>query len=149
MSVSPNRVLMVILGTVGVLVVVAVVVIALRPPATFDPATPEGAVQGYLEAVFDEDESTAVGYLEPKSQCNERDISDASVDSSARVVLIDTEIDGDTARVEVEVTFSQGQGPFDSYEYSQDHSFDLVDSGDRWLLTGEPWPVRFCNPGDQ
>lgn len=149
MSVSPNRVLVVILGTVGVLVVVAVVAIALRPPATFDPATPEGAVQGYLEAVFDEDESTAVGYLEPKSPCDERDISDASVDNSARVVLVDTEVDGDTARVEVEVTFSRGQGPFDSYEYSQNESFDLVDSGNRWLLTGEPWPVHFCRGDDQ
>lgn len=149
MNLSPNRVLMVILGTVGVLVVVAVVVIALRPPATFDPATPEGAVQGYLEAVFDDDETAALGYLEPKSPCDEHDISDASVDSSARVVLVETEVDDDTARVEVEMTFSRGQGLFDSYEYSQDESFDLVDFGDRWLLTGEPWPVRVCNRGDQ
>jgi hypothetical protein len=145
MSASPNRVLAVILGTVGVLAVTALALIALRPSPTFDPATPEGVVQGYLEAVFAGDETTAVGYIDPQSGCGEGDIARARIDGSSRAVLVDTDIDDSVARVEVEVTRSQGQGPFDYYEYSQDQIFDLVHSADRWLLTGDPWPVYACS----
>lgn len=148
MAADPNRVLVMIAGGVVALIVASAVVIALRPAPTFDPATPEGTVQAYLQAVFAGDEAEAAGYIDPQSGCEEADILRSRVGDSARVVLVETETSDETARVEVEVVISAGQGAFDAYEYSQDRTFDLVAAGDRWLLTGEPWPVYFCS-GDE
>lgn len=138
---------MIVLGVVAVLAIVAAVVASGRSVPTYDAGTPEGTVQGYLQAVFDGDDQSAASYLSTTSGCDVDDFREAYVGESARVVLRDSRIDGDEAAVEVEIVFSDAGGPFDTYEWSEDQSFDLVREDDSWRLIGQPWPLYYCQGG--
>lgn len=141
----PNRVLVVVVGAVVILAVVAAVVAATRPPPTLDPATPDGAVQTYLRAMLEGDTETAVARLSPSTGCDEDDVSSAFVTDSARIVLVDSTVDGATAIVTVEITESSGSGPFDGSEFSHEERFTLRNEEGSWLLVDEPWPLYFCD----
>lgn len=126
---------------------VAAVLATTRSEPEFDPNLPEGAVQGYLRAVFDEDEDRALTYLAAGTECDRDDFRGAVTSDSARVVLRGAEVDGDEATVVVEIVYTGGQGPFDTYEWSEEQTFELERKGDRWVLVGEPWPLYFCREG--
>ena len=143
----PNRVLAVVVGGIALVALVAAVLAATRSEPEFDPATPEGTVQGYLQAVFDEDEDEALSYLAADTACDRDDFRGVVTSESARVVLRGAEVDGEVATVEVEIAYTGGQGPFDTYEWSEEQTFELEREGDRWVLIGEPWPLYFCREG--
>lgn len=145
--VRPNRVLAIVVGCIALVAMVAAVLAVTRPEPEFDPTTPEGTVQGYLRAVFDQDEDLALGYLEGNTECDRNDFGGVVTSDSARVVLRGTQVDGDEATVEVEIAYTGGQGPFDTYEWSEDQTFELEREGGRWVLVGEPWPLYFCREG--
>lgn len=146
-GVRPNRVLAIVVGCIALVAVVAAVLAVSRPEPEFDPATPEGTVQGYLRTIFDNDDDQALAYLEADTACDRDDFRGVVTSDSARVVLRGVEIDGAAATVEVEIAYTGGQGPFDTYEWSEDQSFELEREGDRWALIGEPWPLYFCREG--
>ena len=143
---SPNRTLAIILSGVAVLVAVAATVAALRPVPSFDPASPEGAVQSYLEAVLAGDEEAAAAFLSPDGDCDVDDVARADFNDSLRVALIESGIDGDEASIEVEITYGGG-GPFES-EYGESETFELERRSGSWVITGQPWPMYFCE-GDR
>ncbi len=143
-SASPNRILIGSVAAVTVLAVVAVVVAALRPAAEYDPASPEGTVQAYLQRLLKGAEEEALAYVDPDSGCSFEDARSAWVPSAARVLLVSTDSDEDRAEVEVRIIESSSSGPFDSYEFSREEVFRLRRDGDGWLITGEPWPLFFC-----
>lgn len=145
--VRPNRVLAVVVGGIALVALVAAVLAATRSEPEFDPVTPEGTVQGYLQAVFDEDEDEALSYLAADTACDRDDFRGVVTSESARVVLRGAEVDGEVATVEVEIAYTGGQGPFDTYEWSEEQTFELEREGDRWVLIGEPWPLYFCREG--
>ena len=133
-----------ILAAIGALVVVLLgvaVILALQPPPVFDPATPEGTVQGFYQAVLDGDENQAAGYLTDalRNRCDVGEIRDVGR-GGARVVVIDTEIAGSDAEVEVEITETFGEGPFDAGSYTFDETVVMELGGDRWLIAERPWP---------
>ncbi|CAN5750273.1 hypothetical protein BH23ACT5_BH23ACT5_24210 [soil metagenome] len=146
---NPNRVLLGAVGAVVLLAVAAVVVAALRPAMELDTATPEGTVQAYLQGLFDDDAEIALSFIDPDSGCTVEDIRSAHVPTSSRVVLLSTETESDGAVVEVRVTEDAGSGPFDSYEFSHEQEFSLRNDGDRWLISGEPWPLYICRGSSQ
>lgn len=139
----PNRVLMLLVGAILAVAVVAAVLSATRSPAAYDPDSPEGTVQAYLEAALQGDNEEAAGYFAADSGCDAEDLDRAHVTDSARVVLVDTDVEGDRARVDVEVAYSSG-GPFDTSEYTEDQTFRLARAGQQWELTGTPWPLFGC-----
>ena len=51
------------IAALAVVLMAAAIVLALQPPAQFDPATPEGTAQGYFRVVLDHDADLALGYL--------------------------------------------------------------------------------------
>jgi hypothetical protein len=146
-GVRPNRVLAIVVGSIALVALVAAVLAATRSEPEFDPATPEGTVQGYLRAVFQEDEDQALTYLAADTECDRNDFQGVFTSDSARVVLRSVETEGAEASVEVEIAYTGGQGPFDTYEWSEDQAFELERVGDRWVLVGEPWPLYFCREG--
>lgn len=148
-SMKPERVLLYVVGGIVLLAVTAGVVAALRPAPEFEPGTPEAAVQGYVQAVFERDGPAAETFLASDSRCDVDDIERGLTDESARVVLRDSEVEDGTARVRVEFVYSSADGPFDAYEYSQERTFRLVREGEEWRLTGEPWPAFPCREGDE
>lgn len=149
MAASPNRILATIVGALVAVVVAVAVVAATRPPPELDVGTPQGIVQAYVRAVFDGEIAEAAGHITAESECGVEDLERARAADSARVVLLDTRVDGDSASVEVEIVHSGGSGPFDGYEWSEETTFSLIRSGGTWQLTGEPWPLYFCRGDDQ
>ena len=130
---------------VGVLIGVAVM-LALRPPPGFDPATPEGTAQGYFRAVLDDDENLAFAYLTGAlaDRCDTGEMRHVTPDE-ARVVITRTEIDGADAELEVEITETYGEGPFDAGSYIFDETLVMERHGDRWLIAEIPWPIHiYC-----
>lgn len=146
MSASPNRVLAVIVAVAAVLAVIAGVVAANRSAPVLDPETPDGIVLMYLRALLERDNETAADLLSASSDCDADDIGAAYVPDSARLVLVETSEDGDAARVTVEITES-GSGPFGGDGYSHEEFFTLERTAGEWRITGEPWPMYFCQEG--
>lgn len=148
---QPSRRILVAIGTlVGVLIGVAVM-LALRPPPEFNPTTPEGTVQGFLQAVLDDDEDLAFGYLtEPlRDRCNTGEMRHVTPDE-ARVVITRSDIGGAHAELEVEITETYGEGPFDAGSYTFDETLVMERHGDRWLIAEIPWPIHiYCLQEDR
>ncbi len=147
MTSRPNRVLALVVGLIAVIGVVAGVLSATRQVPKYDRGTPEGLVQAYLTAVIDGDHQDAVAFLTPESSCTVEDLDRAYVPDDVRVVLRDTEVDGDTAQVKVDVVMSSG-GPLEGSEYAEEHTFRLTRAGGDWLITGAPWPMYECSKGE-
>lgn len=141
-----NRAGLVLAVAVGVLVlmaVVAAVLSATREGPQLPEGSPEAAVQAYLQAVAEGDEDAAAAFLDPEGRCTEEDLRDSGSRSAGRIVLRDVEVDGDEADVEVELVYG-GDGPFGGDEWRDPVRFDLRRDGDRWVITGEPWPMYGC-----
>ena len=138
---TSNAVLLTIGVAVALLVVVAVA-FALQPPKQFDPATPEGTAQGYFQAINDGDEDLAQTFMtdDLREACDgewwfyERG-------AASRVVIVDTDIDGDTARVKVDITVSYGEGPFSGGSYDQVETVVMQSEGNFWLISKPTWPM--------
>lgn len=140
----PNVVLLVI----GVLVVVLAVVAALlatnrtAPPP--DLTTPEGVTQAYVLAALDGDQEQMATFLDPELEC-EAPFPFYVAPESASVSLVSTRMTGSSATVVMEISESTGGGgPFPMNRYSRRETFSLVRLDDRWLITGNPWPVYEC-----
>lgn len=141
---KPERILILVVGGIVALAVIAAVVAALRPVAEFAEGTPEATVQEYIRAVLDGDGAAAATLFAGDSPCSADDIERDLPADPARVVLQSSETDGARATVRVEIVSSSDGGPFETYEYSQEERFRLVEEGGRWLITEEPWPMFFC-----
>jgi hypothetical protein len=63
------------------------------------------------------------------------------MESVGRVVITDTRIDGDTARVEVDITVSYGDDPFGGGSYDRDETITMQRVGDVWLISRPAWPL--------
>ena len=138
---------MVLAASVAALVLLAVVagvLSATRSGTELPSGSPEAAVQDYITAVDQDDADAAATYLDPEGGCAVEDLENMGGRSTSRVVLRDSEIDGDEAEVRVDFVFGGG-GPFGGgEEFRNEERFDLRRDGDRWVITGEPWPMFFC-----
>ena len=143
----PDRTLLAIVAAIAVLVVVALIVVFTRgEPAPVDEATPAGVVQRYSAAVIAGDEAAAAAYLTDaaKNRCN--NLEPAAADN-LRVTLVSTTERPASADVKVLITVSEAGGPFGSAEYQIEDVFDLVKTGDKWLIDSAPWQLTVCpNP---
>jgi hypothetical protein len=71
------------------------------------------------------------------------DLDQAAIGDDVRVILRDTETEGDSASVDVEVVMNSG-AVFGAAEWTERHTFRLVSEGDAWRITGTPWPMFEC-----
>jgi len=142
----PSRVLAIVVGSVVLVIVLVGVLAANRSVTDHDLSTPEGVVQAYVAAVVDGDHQAAADLLAEDSECDVDDLDGTYVPELDRVVLLDTEVDGDSARVYVETVAAEG--PFGAFDYSERHSFLLERSGTSWRIAGKPWPLYECFKGD-
>ena len=142
MSKSPNRVLVIVIGLIIVAIAVVTVLSATKSAVVLSRATPAGSVQAYLKAVLVGKNAEAAKLISPDSPCTVTDIDRAYVVDTARVVLVDSTTQGATAEVRVSVEIPSGSPLGDVMR--EDHTFQLVNSGGTWLLTGIPWPLFDC-----
>lgn len=134
----------VLAAVVGVLVAASLVTFLLtaRDTAEFPDGSPEAAVQEYLDAVLDRDGEAAVRSLTADSPCDVEDFDKAYLDNDVHVALNRVDVSGSTARVDVVIT--SGSGSLLPSGWSEERTFRLERSGERWLVTGTPWPLFDC-----
>jgi hypothetical protein len=142
MSTRQDRVLGTVVGGIVAVAVAGALFASTRPTPTWSSTTPEGTVQAYLSAVLDGDMEKAAGYLSPESTCDVHDLDTVGVVHTARADLVGTTIEGERARVDVDLALTS-DGPFDTLP-TENHTFRLTRSGERWLLVGQPWPLYDC-----
>lgn len=140
---GPNRVLLLALAAVALVATLAGVVIAQRSGPGYDPATPEGTVQAYLDAVLHGDADRAARLLAPGSPCAVADLDRAALPVDVRVTLREVRVTGDTARVDLDAALRSGD-LFGGTETFEQHVLRLARHDGTWLLTGEPWPAARC-----
>jgi hypothetical protein len=142
---TPSTLVWVLGGVVVVALVVGVVAAALRPDPALDPATPEGVVQSYLQAVLDRDYGTAVSYLAPDTaeRCTAAAFRDAWVPDGLTAELDDVSTSGDRAQVRVVLHPAVELAPVDpTVTTTELFTLERTDAG--WRLVGTPWPLTSC-----
>lgn len=148
---TSNTIVALVGALVAILVVVAVV-FALQPPTQFDPNTPEGTAQGYFQAVNDDDMALAESYLTEvlRDECR-REWWFHEENASNRVVITATEITGDTAKVDVRISVSYGERPFEGGTNDEEETMTMVRQGDTWAISEPVWPMDpyACGEGDR
>ena len=132
-------------AAVAVIVLVAVIaglVRATQSSPDLDLSTPEGTVQAFLKATFARDFDEAAGFLDPDGRCTVEDLELGYYDPAGTVALIDTTMTDTGARVEVEITYSDG--PFGVGGWTEPQSYRLAEDTDGWVILGVPWPLFDC-----
>jgi hypothetical protein len=138
----------ILLSGIGVAVIallVIAIVLAVQPTPQLDPASPEGTVQRYFQAVLDGDDELASSYLTSDlgDRCGASEFRHRS-DEDLGVVIVDTEARGDQVRVDVEITETYGSDPFGDSSYTFQETFILKEEAGRWLIAERPWPDPYC-----
>lgn len=142
---KPDRIILVLLGIIGLLVVVALAVVFSRgDPAPLDEASPAGVVQGYSTAVIDGDIATAETYLSDSAREACRG-SFSGEPRPARVVLVSTTERDQSATVRVSIVNSSQGGPFGPSEYEMEDVFTLVKADGNWKISQVPYPLMACS----
>lgn len=140
---GPDRVLAIGAIVVAVIVVGAALVALTRSePTTFDPGTAEGTAQRYVQAVLDGDNATVRSLLADEGEC---DVTPRFFgEQTVRARLIDSEVSGDTAVVDIELAFSGGDPLFGGYGYEEQAQLELLHTGDGWRVDADSWPYWPC-----
>lgn len=142
---KPDRIILVLLGIIGVLVVVALAVVFSRgDPAPLDEASPAGVVQRYSTAVIDGDIATAETYLTDSARTVCRGFFSGEP-RPARVVLVSTTERDQSATVKVSMVNSYQDGPFGPSEYEMEDIFTLVKEDGNWKISQAPYMLMACS----
>ncbi len=144
-----SRKVLIGIAALAVVLIAAAIVLALQPPAEFDPATPEGTAQGYFRGVLDHDADLALGYLSDDlvSRCDPGEIRDNfrnAIADDVRVVIVSSSVDGDRARVEVAITETRGRDLVFSDSHRFEETLVMDRHGNRWVIAEQPWPIHYC-----
>lgn len=143
-------------SVVLILLGIAAVFVGGRPREgqRFDPATPGGVVQAYLEAVRAGDRERAYGYLSRSARADwDRDqtrtrlspTSDSSR-TGTRLVIDPRSESADAAEVKVTISrFSTSSEPFSSSTSHRDVTFRLVREDGAWRIDQPNEPRQFAN----
>jgi hypothetical protein len=139
---TASTIILIAIGASVAVLVAASIFFALQPPTQLDPDTPEGTAQGYFQAVSDGDEDLAESFMtaDLARSCDGHWWYE-DIGSTSRVVITGTKIDGDTAKVEVDITVSYGDEPFGGGSYDQDETVTMERFGAAWLISRPIWPM--------
>ncbi|REK26268.1 MAG: hypothetical protein DWQ40_00105 [Actinobacteria bacterium] len=135
---------------VGVVLLVLTLIALFREPVQFDANTPEGTVQGYLQAIADQDWEEAHAHLSEalQDECTTADMARNGPYGSFTATLGDVEELGQ--RTLVNVTIREGtDGGFGAGGYTFDPGpFALEQESGSWVITQVTWPYFYyaCSP---
>lgn len=140
----------IVIGIIA-LVIVAVVAVLLRTPASEEYVaddTPAGVVHNYFLAVQNEDYDRAYSYvsdeLESKPDLDEfiRNVDTFAGNAQSSLQIGQTKVNQARAQVDVSITTYRPGGLFDSNSYSQPGTAYLEEAADGsgWRLTEFPYP---------
>ena len=145
----------IVVGSIGlVLVGVAAVFFVGRPRSAqpFDPNSPAGVVQAYVEAVRAGDRDRAYDLLSRSARADvQRDsyrqrfpTQSGSGDSNSRIVIEPISETGDAAEVKVTISrFAARSDPFSSGTYHRDMTVRLVREDGAWRINQPAEPYQY------
>ena len=147
--------LLIIGAVVGLAVLVTVALLATSGTETYEPGTPEAALQDFLEAGIDGDSDAMFSLLtaESRAACeNARDrnrFDDVTYSEGLHAELKEMTVTGSTATAKVRFHQSSGNDPFDNSTWSYDEQFRLEHVDGAWLIDrgGWPWSIEDCTRG--
>ena len=147
--------LLIIGAIVALVVLVTVALLSTSEPETYEPGTPEAALQEFLEAGFDGNTDAMFNLLttESRAACEKaRDrnrFDDDAYFDGLRAELLDMTATGSTATAKVRFHESSGNDPFDNATWSYDEKFWLERVDGAWLIDrgGWPWSIEDCTRG--
>lgn len=134
--------LAIVVGLIIAAVAIVTILSSTKSAVVIDRSTPAGSVQAYLKAVLGGKDAEAAKWLAPAGSCTVTDIEKAYIVDTARVLLVDSTTTGSTSEVRVRVEIPSGTPLGDVM--TEDHTFGLVKSDGKWLITGIPWPLYDC-----
>lgn len=123
-----------------------------RPTQTFDPSSPAGVVQAYVEAIRAGDRERAYDLLSRSARTEiQRDATrqrfpsaSDSDDTGRRIVIEPISETGDTAEVKVTISrFATRSDPFSSGTYHRDLTVRLVREGGTWRISQPAEPYQY------
>jgi hypothetical protein len=159
---GPDRFLLIIVGAIVVLVIVAFVVVLVRPKPEYRPEdSAEGVAHNYLLALQKGDYERAYGYLNPTINNYPGNVDQFVEDIDRRSYSFGLNRDStldimsarktvNTATVFVEETTYHGSGPFDRFLSYDQFDMKLNKVADSWRLTDADRYWSNCwsdNPG--
>ncbi|MGB7860927.1 MAG: hypothetical protein WBM90_10560 [Acidimicrobiia bacterium] len=129
-------------GATVVLVAVLAIVAVNREPVQLDPSSPEGVVQGYLQAISDKDYEAAAMALDPEfyEDCNPGSIARSTPSEPFTATLQEPDSAEPAGNAFVQVTLRFGNEGVFGGAWTSFEEFHLIDSGGSWLITGDAWP---------
>ncbi len=139
-----------VVGGLGALLVVGVLVTVLavrQPETTYRAGSPEAAVATYLRLLQEGRVDQAYALISPPDFSNYGNTMDRSAfhqefdhwsQTSRRVTLVTTVVDGASASVTVDITQFSGS-PLGAADQTNRQTITLVRKTGRWLVTGPAW----------
>ena len=125
------------LPVLGVIVVVALVMVGLnRAPAEFDPDSPEGTVQLYIEALVEGDFDTASSLWAQQGCLPESGVPTMSTNVAA--ALLGVEVNDSEGTVRVRLSETSNDSLVGIYEHEE--WFYMVREDDQWRIQQPSWP---------
>jgi hypothetical protein len=122
---------------------IAIPLVARRPPALAPETTPDGVVQRFYQAAYAGDYATAYTYLaaEARAQLSLPDLQQqlASQLQQSQMRVIRTTIHDETATVRVALTHFQPGGLFGADEWTEERDIVLKREGGAWKIAGGPF----------
>lgn len=142
MKLFPNRALAIFLGALLIITGVITFLASNRSENIYPIGSAPAALQGFLKAMAERDPALARSYLEPESQCDLNDLTQAFLSTENTINLVEANEELTTARIEIEVKYNSNSLFNDGY--SQREIIRLVKIEESWRITGIPWPLYGC-----
>lgn len=132
------------LGVVAVAIALIALLAGRDRRQTFDPSSPQAAVQTYLDAILAGDPDLAATKLDDRTagRCL-RPLRRTITEEGVRASLLDALIETDRATIEIQLTYPDGD-LFGTSGYSFEERFFLERVDGEWLIIEDPWPVAVC-----
>ncbi|GAC1546334.1 MAG: hypothetical protein NVS4B8_06940 [Herpetosiphon sp.] len=138
-----------ILGSIGLILValISIPLLAQRPQVLAPADTPEGTVQRFYQAIYNEDYHTAYGFLTTKAQDKlslDRFQQDMQGElKHSQMVVSHTSVHDETATVDITLHYVRSGGLFSDGSYDSSHSVLLTREGNDWKIARGPFYRSF------
>jgi hypothetical protein len=130
-------------GAVVVLAIIGIILASGSSPGP-EPGTPEATVHDYYRALIDRDVVAADALLtsDVGEACPDRLRQFLEASDRLRVVIADVDRDDASATVVVRITETYDDNPLSLDTHVFDEVLTMERTGDRWLISGPPWPLH-------
>jgi len=134
-------------AAVAGLLVVAAILAGRQDVTMFGPGTPEATAQTYLQAIKDRRWTAAFDTFTDKlaERCGSTPVTDLYYPDIARVALLESDINGDRATVQVAITEAIEGGLLNLNENTMNQTIVLTRSSAGWRISEAPWPLYYCD----